>query len=191
MDFKPPSLTEDELKMIKECNREGFWKRCVPFSALSLSLLFMAQSNGYIPKSHMGIKSFTVGVAAYILGKIAYTPICREKILMTLPPDSRLVAMAKGNFNEVSEKKTEFDGNSPSSLPSSSSSLDDHVKSQYDLLREVNRGESERSPSRILDKSTNQTTFLNEVDKSKRFDTTTTTTKRYNKYGDEIYENDK
>ncbi|XP_014663276.1 PREDICTED: OCIA domain-containing protein 1-like [Priapulus caudatus] len=77
-------FTPDELRVLKECNRESFWKRSLPASMGSMVAVQLAVNMGYI-KAHPTFGSFFkvvgAGFLGYMMGKISYQTRCREKLL--------------------------------------------------------------------------------------------------------------
>ncbi|CAD5114193.1 DgyrCDS3337 [Dimorphilus gyrociliatus] len=77
-------FTKEELLTLKECNRESFWKRCVPFSIGLMTCTQYLINAGYLSKSpRFGsmMKLTAAGLIGYIGGKFSYQGKCREKIL--------------------------------------------------------------------------------------------------------------
>lgn len=80
----PYQLTREEKRVLQECNRESFFRRCVPFmTALGLGAYygvhlgyFKGNTNyGAVPKVATGL------VIGFIAGKLSYKNKCEEKIL--------------------------------------------------------------------------------------------------------------
>ncbi|XP_028026847.1 OCIA domain-containing protein 1 isoform X3 [Bombyx mandarina] len=80
-------FTQDEIKALEECDKESFYQRCVPFSALFASLTYAAVKYGHLkPNPRFGPfpKVTLAVVVGYFLGKLSYQQACAEK-LMALP----------------------------------------------------------------------------------------------------------
>ncbi|KAJ8737262.1 hypothetical protein PYW07_000533 [Mythimna separata] len=80
-------FTQEEMKALEECDRESFYGRCLPFSAILASLTYAAIKNGNLkPNPRFGpFPKVTLAVmVGYFLGKLSYQQACAEK-LMALP----------------------------------------------------------------------------------------------------------
>jgi len=80
-------FTADELRALKECNRESFYYRCLPFGAFMGTGTYFAVKAGYLsPSTRYGAlpKVFAAVTVGYFLGKFSYQQRCVEK-LMALP----------------------------------------------------------------------------------------------------------
>ncbi|XP_061761786.1 OCIA domain-containing protein 1-like [Nerophis ophidion] len=80
MKYKP---TEEEMKVLKECRRESFFYRELPFAAVGAALChalivkgFVSASPGYgsLPKVVFG------GMFGFMAGRVSYIPKCQEKL---------------------------------------------------------------------------------------------------------------
>ncbi|XP_073439613.1 OCIA domain-containing protein 1 [Dendrobates tinctorius] len=76
--------TEEETRVLRECNSESFWYRSVPFSVISMlatqtlihrGILTTSTRFGPFPKVAFA------GFLGYIAGKVSYIKQCREKFL--------------------------------------------------------------------------------------------------------------
>ncbi|KAB7500322.1 OCIA domain-containing protein 1 [Armadillidium nasatum] len=79
-----PTLTRDEIRVLKECNKESFYYRCVPLSVLFSGLAYIGMKNGYLQKSpRFGYfpKMFGGVIIGYIGGKFSYQSVCAQKIM--------------------------------------------------------------------------------------------------------------
>uniref|UniRef100_A0A1B6M6S9 OCIA domain-containing protein n=1 Tax=Graphocephala atropunctata TaxID=36148 RepID=A0A1B6M6S9_9HEMI len=89
----PFRISPQDQKVIQECNREAFYKRCLPISAGFGGLTFLAARAGFL-KSHATWGPTPKVMAAvflgYFVGKISYQQICAEKLMAI--PDSPLGA---------------------------------------------------------------------------------------------------
>lgn len=84
---KRPVFNSDELRVLRECNKESFYYRCLPFAFLGTSASYMAMRTGYLNQSaRFGYAPKMMGAAivGYFLGKMSYQNACAEK-LMKLP----------------------------------------------------------------------------------------------------------
>ncbi|XP_063372609.1 OCIA domain-containing protein 1 isoform X1 [Cydia amplana] len=80
-------FTRDEIKALEECDKESFYRRCLPFSTLFATATYAAVKYGYFkPNPRFGAIpkiSFAV-LVGYFVGKLSYQEACAEK-LMALP----------------------------------------------------------------------------------------------------------
>lgn len=74
--------TEDEKRVFRECNKESFWYRSLPFSAVGMLVTQMLINKGIL-STHSRFGSLPkvafAGVCGYIAGKISYMKTCQEK----------------------------------------------------------------------------------------------------------------
>ncbi|KAM3940900.1 OCIA domain-containing protein 1 [Leptodactylus fuscus] len=76
--------TEEELRVLRECNSESFWYRSVPLSFVSMAATQALIYKGKLTtSSRFGSlpKLFFAGFFGYMAGKISYMKQCREKFL--------------------------------------------------------------------------------------------------------------
>ncbi|GIY68525.1 OCIA domain-containing protein 1 [Caerostris darwini] len=77
-------LSQEEMRLFRECSRESFYLRCLPFATLGMTATFFAVKRGYL-KSHpkWGPAGKMTGAALFgwFLGKISYRKPCEEKFL--------------------------------------------------------------------------------------------------------------
>lgn len=84
-------FSPEELRVLRECNKESFYKRCLPFSAFLASSTFLGVKNGFLkPSAKYGAtpKVVVSVVVGYFLGKFSYQSKCAEKLMQL--PNSRL-----------------------------------------------------------------------------------------------------
>ncbi|KAL7642167.1 UNVERIFIED_CONTAM: hypothetical protein RMT77_006728 [Armadillidium vulgare] len=92
-----PTLTRDEIRVLKECNKESFYYRCVPLSVLFSGLAYIGMKNGFFQKSpRFGYfpKMFGGVIIGYIGGKFSYQSACAQKI-MRLPNSNLAESLRK------------------------------------------------------------------------------------------------
>ncbi|CAH1647926.1 unnamed protein product [Spodoptera littoralis] len=85
-------FTQEEMKALEECDRESFYTRCLPFSAVLATLTYSAIKNDFLrPNQHFGVvpKMAAAMFSGYVLGRLSYISHCDEK-LRQLPPSSHL-----------------------------------------------------------------------------------------------------
>jgi len=73
------SLTQEDLRLLRECNRESFYYRCLPFMALGATALryYSTQKKQKPPGIGKYIMVLSLG---WILGKISYRSVCEDKL---------------------------------------------------------------------------------------------------------------
>ncbi|CAL4068341.1 unnamed protein product [Meganyctiphanes norvegica] len=77
----------EEQKAFRECIKEAFYYRCVPFSFIGSAVAYIGLKAGYLKEnSRFGFAPKMMGVAliGFVLGKLSYQNACAEK-LMRLP----------------------------------------------------------------------------------------------------------
>lgn len=76
------SPTEDERRIFQECNRESFWYRSLPLSAVAMTVTQVMVTRGVLsasPRFGSLPKLAFAGLCGYVGGKLSYTKICQEK----------------------------------------------------------------------------------------------------------------
>ncbi|XP_069385954.1 OCIA domain-containing protein 1 [Paralichthys olivaceus] len=79
MDYMP---TEEERTVFRECNKESFWYRSVPFSMISMALTQALVARGIVtasPRFGSLPKVAFAGFCGYLGGKMSYMRTCQEK----------------------------------------------------------------------------------------------------------------
>lgn len=99
------TLSADEMRVLKECNKESFFKRCLPLSAFLASSTYLGVKNGYLkPSVKYGAtpKVIISVVIGYFIGKFSYQSKCAEKLMQL--PNSQIGEMLRqrrrGNIRE-------------------------------------------------------------------------------------------
>lgn len=80
-------FTPEELRVIRECNKESFYQRCVPLGTLLGGGVYYGVKTGFFkasPRFGAAPKVITAVVMGYFIGKFSYQAKCAEK-LMQLP----------------------------------------------------------------------------------------------------------
>lgn len=91
-------FSQEELNVLKECNRESFLFRSIPFGTVLGSATYIALSKGMLkPSPRLGFLPKVLGASfvGYILGKFSYQETCVEKILQL--PNSKLAEGIRKN----------------------------------------------------------------------------------------------
>ncbi|CAH2230332.1 jg17269 [Pararge aegeria aegeria] len=80
-------FSQDELRVLKECNTESFYQRSLPLgTTFGLAAFFGVQGGHLKPNPRFGAfpKVTLAVIVGYFLGKLSYQQACAEK-LMALP----------------------------------------------------------------------------------------------------------
>ena len=81
----PPQvlLTPEDMRVLRECNKESFYRRCLPLVIAGNALTHAWLSRGSEPVSRgKRVAAYTfVTVSAWIVGKMSYRRVCEDKIL--------------------------------------------------------------------------------------------------------------
>lgn len=74
-------LTEEERKLLRECEVESLLYRALPFSVISMAGTQALIVRGTLPRAwQFGSLAFA-GLASYLVGKLSYSAVCREKFI--------------------------------------------------------------------------------------------------------------
>lgn len=101
----PYQFSPEEMRVMRECNRESFYQRCIPLStALGIATYFGINA-GYVSASARFGAAPKVTIAVifgYFIGKFSYQQKCAEKLMQL--PNSEIGEMLRqrrrGNFKE-------------------------------------------------------------------------------------------
>lgn len=151
-----PTFNQEELRVLRECNRESFYYRSLPIAAGFSAATFVAMKRGILKvNQRFGYTPKMIGAAfiGYFVGKISYQNICAEK-LMQLPdsPIGEVLRKRKGRmgFQETLGMEPGFSVGYPSTELGSSTSdapiFDDHrpdVRDHSEGLDDYERGVTE------------------------------------------------
>ncbi|XP_066429200.1 OCIA domain-containing protein 1-like [Eleutherodactylus coqui] len=77
-------LTEEELRVLRQCDNESFWFRSLPFSVVSLlATQALIQAGKLAPSPRFGSwpKLAFASFFGYFAGKISYMQVCRKKFM--------------------------------------------------------------------------------------------------------------
>ncbi|KAL1456525.1 hypothetical protein WDU94_001249 [Cyamophila willieti] len=111
LDLGPYKFSPEEMRVLNECNRESFFKRCLPLGSLLSFGTYYGIRIGYF-KGHPKFGSVPKVAAAlfvgYFVGKFSYQWKCAQKMMEI--PNSKLGQMlrerrraGKGGFQETLE----------------------------------------------------------------------------------------
>ncbi|XP_026742240.1 OCIA domain-containing protein 1-like [Trichoplusia ni] len=85
-------FTQEEMKALEECDRESFYRRCLPFSTLLATATYTAIKCELLNRNpHFGAlpKVMVAAFVGYVWGRVSYMSNCDEK-LRKLPANSHL-----------------------------------------------------------------------------------------------------
>ncbi|XP_071050092.1 OCIA domain-containing protein 1 isoform X2 [Onthophagus taurus] len=99
-------FSPEEMRVMRECNKESFWQRCLPLgSALGVAAYLGVQS-GYLkrhPRFGPAPKVVVSVIVGYFVGKFSYQSKCAAKLMQL--PNSQIGEMLRqrrrGNFQET------------------------------------------------------------------------------------------
>jgi hypothetical protein len=149
----PPrvQLSLEEIQVLRECNKESFWYRCVPLGVLFVGTTQILTNKGILrpnPKFGALFKNLGASLAAFVIGKMSYQGKCREKILK-LENSALAESMRRGKrgfdvLQELAVAQNTDDSSAPEVSQSRAALYND-----YDANRSVDRRELDvsRQPS--------------------------------------------
>lgn len=74
-----PAISQEDFRLLRECNKESFWYRCVPLSTGICALMFyLARQKNMRPKT-LHILSGTF--AGWFVGKLSYRRTCEDRLI--------------------------------------------------------------------------------------------------------------
>jgi len=145
----------EEIRVMKACNDESFWYRCLPMSAiLGATAHLLVKSGSLLPNARYGsVPKVILGTfTGYFLGKVSYANICADKFLAEAPNSeiAQLVRQRRGLPPLEAEDSRQQQNNAPppvsqeTTVPSPDAVLPEEsaAVSTYDDLRKKNREES-------------------------------------------------
>ncbi|EEZ99819.1 OCIA domain-containing protein 1 [Tribolium castaneum] len=101
-------FSPEEVRVIKECNRESFYQRCLPLGAILGVSTYYGVKAGYLrgnPRFGAFPKVTVSVIVGYFLGKFSYQTKCAEKLMQL--PNSQIGEMLRrrrqGTFQESLE----------------------------------------------------------------------------------------
>lgn len=101
-------FSAEELRVLRDCNRESFFQRCLPLSGLLGGGIYYAVRTGALtahPKYGAAPKVVVAVVVGYFVGKFSYQSKCAEKLMLlpNSPIGEMLRQRKKGGFQESLE----------------------------------------------------------------------------------------
>lgn len=98
-------FSQEEMRVMRECNRESFWRRCLPIGTAMGVAAYVGVNTGYLkrsPKYGATPKVVVSVIVGYFLGKFSYQTKCAEKLMQL--PNSQIGEMLRkkrqGYFQE-------------------------------------------------------------------------------------------
>ena len=74
-----PSISQEDFRLLRECNKESFWYRCLPLSVGICAVMFyLANQRNMRPKT-WHILSGTFG--GWFVGKLSYRRVCENRLI--------------------------------------------------------------------------------------------------------------
>ncbi|KAL3285186.1 hypothetical protein HHI36_019305 [Cryptolaemus montrouzieri] len=102
---RPFKFTQEEIRVIKDCNRESFFKRCIPIGGILGFGTYYGVKAGYFkpsPKLGAAPKVIVAVIVGYFVGKFSYQQKCAERLMQL--PNSQLGEILRqrrrGNLQE-------------------------------------------------------------------------------------------
>ncbi|XP_072920785.1 OCIA domain-containing protein 1 isoform X2 [Hemitrygon akajei] len=158
--------TEEERRVFKECNRESFYYRSLPFAGTSMLITQVLISRGVLSTSaRFGSipKVAFAGICGYLVGKISYMRTCQEKFMrLENSPLGEALRQGRRRFSHqhhysspeanyesvpfsstLSESAPTGIDNAPAPAPESEESKPQRKPMTYDELRNKNREQYE------------------------------------------------
>ncbi|CAG9138218.1 unnamed protein product [Plutella xylostella] len=86
-------FTPEELKALEECDRESFYRRCLPLSTTLATATYIAVKKGVLKRNpHFGAvpKVTFAFLAGHVIGRLSSIGRCDERLRKKLPDDSYL-----------------------------------------------------------------------------------------------------
>jgi len=130
-------LTARDQELLRECQQESLQQRCAPFAALAGGLTHFAVKSGKLPPNPQfgpWPKVAAAVLAGYILGKLSYIPVAKEKF--KADPLSEI-------GRQLREKEGGYVERSPNPAPEAYSATPDGpappTTPSYDDIRKRNR----------------------------------------------------
>ncbi|KAK4873348.1 hypothetical protein RN001_015377 [Aquatica leii] len=101
-------FTSEELRVLRDCNKESFFQRSLPLSALFSGGIYYGVKSGFLqghPKYGATPKIIAAVVIGYFAGKFSYQRKCAEKLMMlpNSPIGEMLRQRRKGHLQETLE----------------------------------------------------------------------------------------
>lgn len=180
--FKPV-FNQDELRVLRECNLESFYYRCVPMAAALTTAAYIAMKRGVLKVSdRFGYSPKMLGAAfiGYFAGKFSYQSACAEK-LMRLPDSPVGEALRKRKGRMGFQESMNMEPGFSVAIPSNESGpthprqtiFDDHrpdLQSHNEGLEDYERGvtDSLTPYTEIIPSSSQQSTSYEEMRRQNR-----------------------
>ncbi|CAK9298430.1 unnamed protein product [Gordionus sp. m RMFG-2023] len=136
-----PVLTPEEIRTLRECNRQAFYNRSLPLSGLAMLATGYAVKTGYLSKNLAWAKILATGVMGYVIGKFSYMGKCKSMILQL--PNSPLAEKMRqynnpGSYQEMMKEIAvfpKFNESKPQSIPANKGNLEGYSsKSNFDAF---------------------------------------------------------
>lgn len=93
--MSPLQLTQDEKRVLGECEKESLIYRSIPLGLITLFATQYGMQRNFISQRGKWLKFGLSLFTGYIIGKVSYAPTCRNKILTQIP-NSNLAYAIRG-----------------------------------------------------------------------------------------------
>ncbi|XP_054163251.1 uncharacterized protein LOC128961067 [Oppia nitens] len=88
-----PAISVEDFRLLRECNRESFWKRCLPLSAACVvGMFYVAGRQNMKPKVWHIISGTFFG---WFLGKFSYRGVCEDRLINSNSDSPFVTAMRR------------------------------------------------------------------------------------------------
>ncbi|XP_066962429.1 OCIA domain-containing protein 1 isoform X1 [Macrobrachium rosenbergii] len=160
--FKPV-FNQEELRVLRECNIESFYYRCVPMAAALTTAAYLAMRKGVLKTSERygyAPKMFGAAFIGYFAGKFSYQNACAEK-LMRLPDSPVGEALRKRKGRMGFQESLSMEPGFTVAMPSSDSEPPHPRQPIFDDLRPDFHNEGLDDYERGVTESLNPYTEIN------------------------------
>ncbi|XP_032079917.1 OCIA domain-containing protein 1-like isoform X2 [Thamnophis elegans] len=161
-------LTPEEYRVSRECIRESFLYRCLPFSSFAIMVTHILVRRGVLtshPKFGSIPKMTFAGICGWFAGKISYINVCKEKFINL--KDSPLGEMLK---NESQSKSPRFATSKAADFSEKAQAPDTVPTGSKQVYRPVpfSSAMNESTPTGITDSIAREPELLEQVPKNRR-----------------------
>lgn len=76
-------LTPEEIRVLKECGREGVIARAIPMGMVGAIIGYMGSKSGPLMSTKFGYKPAVIGLGlvGYFMGRFSYSKVCFDRAL--------------------------------------------------------------------------------------------------------------
>jgi len=127
-------LTPEEIRILRECNKEGITKRAIPLAIASAVCGMVAGNSGPLNHKKFGAKpaALAFGIIGYFVGRLSYSKVCLQRVLQV--PDGTIRKMyAEKGGNLLSEVDPSIQYYAPTETPKGQDTLWDTAMPSSDI----------------------------------------------------------